>query len=189
MHHTTVAVLCLSLAAAPAPATTAEEFFASLQAPVSLEDVAVDVADNQLEIGFSLREVGHVSVAVHAEDDGSGRGLVTVGGAVVAEVGLVDGAVAWEESDFSKLSPAQAQAVAASLLQVWHADAVTAALLDSRDLKCSWAGKIAGATIGIAVFSGCGLVTKNPKCYGWGFGAGSGVAGYITDKCNGAQNN
>lgn len=188
MHDTiAVASLILSLAEAPALAATPQEFFASLQAPVSLEDVAVDVADNELEISFNLREVGHVSVAAHAEDDGSGRGRVTVGGAVVAEVGFVHGAVAWEESDFSELSPAQAQAVAASLMQIWHEDAVTAAL-DSRDLKCWWAGKITGATIGVAVFSGCGLVSKNPKCYGWGIGVGSSVAGYITDKCNGAQN-
>lgn len=186
MHHTlAVASLFLSLAAAPAPA---EDFFASLQAPVSLEDVAVDVADDELEINFRLRDVGRVAVAVYAEDDGSGRGLVTVGGAVVVEVGFVDGAVAWEESDFSGLSPAQAQAVAASVVQVWQDDAVTAALV-RWSLKCTWAGQIAGSTIGVAVFAGCGLITKSPGCYGHGFAVQSVVAGYITDKCNGAQNN
>ena len=178
----------LSIAATPAPEATAGEFLASLQAPVALEDLAVDVADNELEISFGLRQVGHVSVAVYAEGDGSGRSLVTVGGAVVAEVGFVNGAVAWEESDFSELSPAQAQALTASLMQVWHAHAVTAALPNARDLKCTWAGKIAGATIGVAVFAGCGVVTKSPGCYGHGIGAGYGVARYITDKCNGAQN-
>ncbi|MDC0669335.1 hypothetical protein [Nannocystis radixulma] len=158
-----------------------------MQAPVSLEDVAVDVADDELEISFRLREVGPVSVALRAEDDGSGRGLVTVGGAVVAEVGFVDGAVAWQECEFAGLSSVQAQAVAASVVQVWQDDAVMAAL-DRWSLKCTWAGQIAESTIGVAVFAGCGLVTKSPKCYGHGFAVQSVVAGYITDKCNGAQN-
>lgn len=188
MHHTVAAAsLFFFLTGARAPAAAPEELFVS-QAPVSLEDVAVDVADDDFEISFSLREVGVVTVVMYVEDDGFGRGRVTVGGVVVAEVGFVDGAVAWEESDFSKLSPAQAQAVAASVVQVWLEDAVTAALLDRWSLKCIWAGQIAGSTIGVAVFAGCGLVTKSPGCYGWGTAVGSGVAGYITDKCNGAQN-
>lgn len=40
----------------------------------------------------------------------------------------------------------------------------------------------------LAVFSACGLATKSPKCFGYGFGALYSVSGYISDKCNGAQN-
>jgi hypothetical protein len=172
MHHT----IAIYLAVAPAPAATAEEFVASLQAPVSFEELAVDLAANDLEISFTLRELGQVSVAVHAEDDGDGRGLVTVGGAIMAEVGFVDGVVAWEEGDFSELSPEQAHAIAASVVQVWHEDAVTAAL-DRWSLKCTWAGQIAGATMGVAVFAGCGLISKNPSCYGYGLGVQKVVGG------------
>lgn len=200
MQHTVVvASLLFSLVApaaesaeesppAPVPPATADEFVARLQAPVALENIRADAADGHLEISFSLREVGDVFVAVYAEDEDSGRGLVTVGDAVVTEIGFVDGAVAWEASDFSALSPAQAHAVVASLLQVWHEEAVMNALLEDRDLKCTLVGKIAGATIGVAVFSGCGLVMKSPKCIGYGYGALHSVSGYISDKCNGAQN-
>lgn len=188
MHHTVAVASLFLLAAAPPRAPTAEEFFARVQAPVSLDDVAVETAVNGFKISFRLQEVGPVSIIVDADDGGSGRGLVTVRGTVVAEVGFVDGLVVREESDFSALIPAEVQAVVASLLQVWHEDAVRTDLLHSRDLKCWWAGKIAGGTIGLAVFSGCGLVTKSPTCYGWGTGAGAAVAGYITNKCNGAQN-
>jgi hypothetical protein len=187
MHH----IIAVLLAAAPAPtaaaAATAEEFYASLQAPVSFEGLAVDVAANDLEIRFSLRELGPVSVVVHVEDEGDGRGLVTVGGAVVAEVGFVDGDLAWEKGDFSGLSPVQAHAAAASIVQVWQEEVVTAAL-NRWSLKCTWVGQIAGATIGVAVFAGCGLVSKNPGCYGHGLAAQKAVGGYITNKCKGAQN-
>lgn len=185
--HPTIAVL---LVVAPAPigsGDSAEEFYTSLQAPVSFEDLAVDVAASDLEIRFILRELGSVSFAVHAEDDGEGRGLVTAGDAVVAEIGFLDGAVAWEESDFSALSPAQAYAVAASVVQVWHEEAVTAELV-RWSLKCTWGGQIAGSTMGVAVFAGCGLISKSPSCYGYGLGVQKVVGGYISDKCNGAQN-
>ncbi|WAS91083.1 hypothetical protein [Nannocystis punicea] len=76
----------------------------------------------------------------------------------------------------------------AGLLQVWHGDAVTDALEDDRGLKCWWAGKIAGATMGVAAAAGCGLVAKNTTCIGIGWGVHSTVSGYISDKCNGAQN-
>ena len=203
MHYKAVLLpLFLSLAASVAqgdepspmsvtPTAPTDDFVAGLQAaPVPFENVKVllDVNDEiSLEVSYDLLEVGHVSITVHGEDDGSGHGLVRVGDTVVAEVELVDGAVVWEATDSSTLSPAQAHAAAASIMQVWHEDAVTAAL-DSRGLKCWWAGKIAGATIGVAVFGGCGLVTKSPSCYGHGVGVGYGVAGYITAKCNGAQN-
>jgi hypothetical protein len=197
-HSAAVVSLLFTFAAAPVAAESAavplppaadDDFFASLEAPVVLENVRADVADGDLEVSFELQEVGRVSVAVYAaEDEGSGRGVVTVEDEVVTEVGFVDGAVAWETSDFSALSPAQAVAVVAGLLQVWHDDAVTDALADARDLKCWWVGKIAGTTLGLGAFAGCGLAAKNPKCVGVGFGVASAVSGYISDKCNGAQN-
>lgn len=201
MHYAAlVTSLSLSLSAAPEAAESAahvdvsasmpaapEDFLASLQAPVTLENVRAEVADGWLDISFHLRDVGNVSVTVLAEEEGSGRGVVMVDYFVVTEVEFTDGAVAREASDFSSLSPAQALTVAAGLVQVWHEDAVTEALHD-RDLKCTVAGKIAGSTIGLAVFAGCGLATKSPKCYGYGYGVLHTVSGYITNKCNGAQN-
>ncbi|WP_434426403.1 hypothetical protein [Nannocystis pusilla] len=104
MHPiTAVTSLLLSLAAAPPAAETPpaaippaafDEFLASLGATRALDSMDVDVADGHLEINDELREVGPVSVAVYTEDEGSGRGLVTVGDAIVADVGFVDGAVA-----------------------------------------------------------------------------------------------
>ncbi|MBZ5713694.1 hypothetical protein [Nannocystis pusilla] len=201
MHHTVaVASLFLSLAAPPSaesaaaavPPATVEDFVASLQAPVALDRVDVNVAAGDLEIAFDLREVGHVSVAVYTEDEDAGRGLVTVGDAIVAEVGFVDGAVAWQTSDLSILTPPQLRAVAASIVQVWHEDVVTEALsaatVDGRDLKCTVAGGIAGATASILVSGTCGVITKMLKyCGTAGTAAFWKVSGYISDKCNGAQ--
>lgn len=175
---------------APIP-TTPDDLLVSLQVPVPLENVRarVDVRDGvNLEISYDLPDVGRVSVALHAQDDGSGRGLVRVGDAVVAEVAVVGGIVASEAADLSDLRPAQAHAVAASVLQVWHEPAVTEAL-DDRDLKCTVAGGIAGATAGVLVTSVCGIFFKRPKCVGAGYGAYYKAWDYITDKCNGAQNN
>ncbi|MDC0716625.1 hypothetical protein [Nannocystis bainbridge] len=70
-----------------------------------------------------------MSIAVNTDDDGSGVGLVTVDEAVVAELRFAEGSAAWETADFSALGPAQAQAVAASIVQVWHEDAVIEAAL------------------------------------------------------------
>jgi hypothetical protein len=153
----------------------------------------VDVADGDLEIAFDLRGVGHVSVAVYTEDEDAGRGLVTVGDAIVAEIGFVDGAVAWQTSDLSTLTPPQLHAVAASIVQVWHEDAVTEALsaatADVRDLKCNVAGGIAGATASILVGGTCGIIVKKLKlCGNAGTAAYWKVSGYISDKCNGVQN-
>lgn len=195
MHHTAL-VLSLTLAAAPGaagsaldllPPIVAEELFPDLQAPAILEDVRAGVADSRLEISFYLPEVGAVSITIRADDTGAGVGLVKVEDAVVTEVRFVDGAVASQSSDFASLSPVQALAVVASLLQVWHDPAVTL-VLDERGLKCWWAGKIAGATLGVAAIAGCGLVAKSPTCIGVGGTVQSAVSGYITDKCNGAQN-
>ncbi|MCY1059426.1 hypothetical protein [Nannocystis sp. SCPEA4] len=127
-------------------------------------------------------------MTLREDDAGAGVGLVKVEDAVVTEVRFVDGAVSSQTSDFTTLSTGQAVAVVASLLQVWHDDAVTDALEDDRDLKCWWAGKIAGATMGVAAAAGCGLVTKDPTCIGVGYTVHSAVSGYIADKCNGAQN-
>ncbi|MCY0990960.1 hypothetical protein OV203_27695 [Nannocystis sp. ILAH1] len=126
-------------------------------------------------------------MTVRQDDAGAGVGLVKVEDAVVTEVGFVDGAVVSQSSNFATLSTAQTMAVVASLLQVWHDDAVTLAL-DDRDLKCWWVGKIAGSTLGVAVIAGCGLVAKSPTCLGVGGTVHNAVSGYITDKCNGAQN-
>ncbi|MDC0670461.1 hypothetical protein [Nannocystis radixulma] len=202
MHHTiAVASLFLSLTGASPPAESApaavppaiDDFVASLEAPVPLESISADVADGILEIDYDVRGVGDVSVAVHTEDEGSGRGLVTVGDAIVAEIGFVDGALAWQTSDLSTLTPPQAHAVAASLVQVWHEDVVTEALsaatVESRDLKCAVAGGIAGATASILVGGTCGIITKKLKfCGNAGTAAYWKVSGYISDKCNGAQN-
>ena len=175
--------------AAPIP-TTPDDLLVNLQAPVPIENVRAlaRVRDGvNLEISYDLPDVGRVSVAVHAQDDGSGRGVVRVGDAVVAEVAVVGGAVASEAADLSDLRPAQAHAVAASVLQIWREPAVTKAL-DDRDLKCTVAGGIAGATAGVLVASVCGIFFKKPKCVGAGYGAYYKASGYITDKCNGAQN-
>ena len=195
MHHTPL-VLSLTLAAAPGaaesalelpPPAAADELFAHLQAPVIIDDLRAGVADSQLEISFHLEEVGAVSLTVRQDDAGAGVGLVKVEDAVVTEVGFVDGAVVSDSSNFTTLSTAQAMAVVASLLQVWNHDTVTLAL-DDRDLKCWWTGKIAGSTLGVAAAAGCGLVAKSPTCVGVYATVQSAVSGYITDKCNGAQN-
>ncbi|MFY0540496.1 hypothetical protein [Nannocystis pusilla] len=145
------------------------------------------MADGQLEIRFYLPEVGSVSMTIREDDAGAGVGIVKVEDAVVTEVGFVDGIIVSQASDFAALSNEQAVVVVASLLQVWHEDAVTEALEDDRDFKCWWAGKIAGATIGVAVAAGCGLA-KDPTCIGVGWTVHTTVADYISDKCNGAQN-
>ncbi|PCC73982.1 hypothetical protein SAMN02745121_07730 [Nannocystis exedens] len=148
MHHTAL-VLSLTLAAAPGaaesapellPPVVAEELSATLLAPVVLEDVRADVADSELEIRFYLPEVGAVSMTVRADDAGAGVGLVKVEDAIVTEVDFVDGAVVSQASHFATLSTEHALAVVASLLQVWHDNAVTDALADDRGLKCWWAG-------------------------------------------------
>lgn len=207
MYHTSVvALLSLSLAVVPATAESApqvgdpapaDDFLDSLQAPVPLENVRVqmDVSDGiNLEISYSLREIGHVSVAVHGEEDGSGRGLVTVGDAIVAEVEFVAGALVKESADLTSLRPAQAHAVAASVIQVWQEDVVTEALttatFDARDLKCTVAGGIAGATAGILVAGTCSIFSKNlAKCGGYSGTAYGVVSHYVSAKCNKAQNN
>ncbi|MCY1008604.1 hypothetical protein OV079_24185 [Nannocystis pusilla] len=196
MHHTAL-VLSFTLAAGPGaaeaapallPAAAAEELFAELQAPVAIEDVRVGVADSQLEISFYLQAVGAVSLIIREDDAGAGVGLVKVEDAVVTEVGFVDGVVLSQASDFATLSPEQAVAVVASLVQVWYEDAEIGVLEGDRDFKCWWAGKIAGATIGVAAAAGCGLVAKDPKCMGLGWGVHTTIADYVSDKCNGAQN-
>src|SRR5690606_11719796 len=105
MHYKAVLLpLFLSLAASVAqgderspmsvtPTAPTDDFVAGIQtAPVPFENVKVllDVNDEiSLEVSYDLLEVGHVSITVHGEDDGSGHGLVRVGDTVVAEVELV----------------------------------------------------------------------------------------------------
>lgn len=167
-----------------------DDFFVSLQAPVSLEDVRVllDARDGiHLETSYNLREAGDVSIAVHGEDDGSGLGLVIVGDAIVAEVEFVDGALVREWFDLTDLRPDQAHAVAASVLQVWHEDtvteALTAAMFDARDLKCTVAGGIAGASAGVMVMASCTIFLKNlTQCGGYSGTAYGVVSNYISNK-------
>src|SRR5690606_18735645 len=103
MHYRAVLLplpLFLSLAASVAPGddptsvtptAPTDDFVAGLQAaPVPFENVKVflDVNDEiNLEVSYDLLDVGHVSITVHGEDEGSGHGMVTVGDTVVAEVG------------------------------------------------------------------------------------------------------
>lgn len=167
MHPTTaVASLFLSLFAAPAaaesppapvPRATADDFFSGLEAPITLENVRAGAEDGYFEVSFDLREVGAVSITVYWDDEGSGRGHMTVGDAVVAEVSFVDGAVAWEWADLTGLQTNQVHDVLASVVRAWHENVVTEALsVVSRDGKCSFVSKK--------------------------------VTGWITGKCNGAQN-
>lgn len=206
MHRATlVTSLSLCLAAAPDVAesaqadpapTTPGEFLDSLQPPVTFEDVrpVVELRDGiNLELSYKLSDVGLISITAHADDGGSGVGLVTVGETVVAELRFVEGAVVWETVDLSALGPAQAHAVAASIMQVWHEDAVreafTIAAVDDRGLKCKVAGSLAGATAGILVGATCGILIKSPTGCGKAAGTAFGYASFfITDKCNGAQN-
>lgn len=142
-------------APAPAPPASVGDFFDSLQAPITLENLRADAEDGYLEISYDLRGVGAVSVAVYSEDEDSGRGHVTVGEAVMVEVGFVDGALAWEWADFAGLGATQAHDVAASVVQVWQEDMLTDALgAASRDGKCDVAGKIAGASTATLVGAG-----------------------------------
>ncbi|MCY1071047.1 hypothetical protein OV090_40270 [Nannocystis sp. RBIL2] len=180
-------LIAASLSTAPAASaapTTPDEFLDSLQTPVGLENVRPVV---------ELQKVGRVSIAVHTDDDGSGVGLVAVGETVIAELRFAEGSTAWETADFSALNLAQVHGIAASIMQVWHEDAVieafTAATVDDRDLKCKVAGSLVGATAGILVGAGCGIFFKSPVGCGKAAGTAFGYASfYITDKCNGAQN-
>jgi hypothetical protein len=176
--------------------TTPEEFLDSLQPPVTFENVrpVVELRDGiHLELDYDLPEVDPISIAAHTDDGGSGVGLVTVGERVVGELRFAEGSVAWATADFSDLSPAQAHAVAASIVQVWHEEAVTEAFtvatVDDRDLKCKVAGSLVGATAGILVGATCGIFLKSPTGCGKAAGTAFGYASfYISDKCNGAQN-
>jgi hypothetical protein len=207
MHYAALVILFLSLADAPPVAASAalvddsapvpptpDDFRAVLEAPAPLENVqaVVDFSDGvNLEVNYNLRGVGVVSFAVHTDDAGSGLGLVAVGETVVAELRFDRGAVAWETTDFSALSPAQSHAVAASIMQVWDENVVTEALTVAtvdRDFKCKVAGTIAGATAGIMVGVSCGIFFKSPTGCGKAAGTAGGYVGFhITNKCNGAQ--
>ncbi|MFY0539814.1 hypothetical protein [Nannocystis pusilla] len=118
----------------------------------------------RLEVSYDLQEVGRVSIALHTDDDGSGVGIVAIGETVIAELRFAEGSPAWETADFSALDPAQVHAVVASIVQVWHEDAVlvafTVATVDDRDFKCKVAGSLAGATAGILVGAGCGIFSR-----------------------------
>ncbi|MFZ6181270.1 hypothetical protein [Nannocystis pusilla] len=114
---------------------------------------------------------------------------MSVGDAVVAEVRFVDGAVAWEWADLTSLQTSQVHDVLASVVQVWQADMVTEALREaSRGGKCEVAGNIAGASTGTLVGAGCLLLIKKKWCVGAGSFVSKKVTGWITGKCNGAQN-
>ncbi|MCY1008606.1 hypothetical protein OV079_24195 [Nannocystis pusilla] len=193
-----VASLFLSLFAAPAtaesppapvPRATADDFYSGLEAPITQENVRVSAEDGYFEVSFNLREVGRVSITVYWEDEGSGRGHVTVGEAVVAEVSFVDGVLASEWADLTGLQTHQVQDVLASVVQAWQKNGVTEALgVVSRDGKCEVAGNIAGASTGTLVGAGCLLLIKKKWCVGAGSFVSKKVTGWITGKCNGAQN-
>jgi hypothetical protein len=178
------------------PAAPVDEALDLMQEPVALEDVtaSLDVSDGVvLEVRYTLREVGDITIAVRGADDGAGLGFVRVGDSVVAEVQFVEGAPVAETVDVSSLRPAQAHALAASLVQVWREEAVTEAFavvaLDDRDFKCTLAGQIAGAVSGVGAFAACDLLYPNPlTCGKVGGGAWAHVSFYITNKCNKAQN-
>jgi len=192
--------IALSLSAAPgsSPApSTPDEFLDSLQAPVAFENIRpiVELRDGiHLELSYELPEVGPISIGLHTDDGGSGLGLVTVGETVVAELRLAEGSVASETADFSALSPAQAHAVAASLMQVWREDAVTEAFMvatvDDRAKKCWLAGWMAGKVAAVLTAGACGVVA-GPLAAGCGAPAALAdvaVKGYVSNKCNQAQN-
>ncbi|WAS95365.1 hypothetical protein [Nannocystis punicea] len=177
------------------PPAAADEFLVGLQAPIPLKNVRARLEHDggiELEIDYDLQDIGHVSVALHGAEDGSGLGVVTIANAVVGEVEFAGGEVVWERTDLSALEPAQAQVVGASILQVWDDEHVTEALglvpPDDRDLKCSVASGLAGGTAAVMVASICGVFLKAPSCLGAGYGTFHKVSGYIADKCNGAQN-
>lgn len=175
----------------PAPIAPGVDFLGGLQARVALEnlDVSLDLSDGvSLEVEYDLPEVGRVTMDVSGEVDGPGYGAVMLGDAILAEVWFRDGRVAEEATDLAGLRPAQAHAVAASVVQVWEAANFTEALDDSRDLKCTVAGGIAGATAGTLVGGSCFLFFKKKMCGTAGTTVAKYVSGWIADKCNGAQN-
>ncbi|MBZ5710107.1 hypothetical protein [Nannocystis pusilla] len=152
-------------------------------------EVSLDLSDGvRLEIAYELPAVGLVSLDVSGEEDGPGYGAVMLGDAVLAEVWFRDGHLAAEATDLAGLEPAQALAVAASVAQVWQEANFTGTFDDSRDLKCTVAGGIAGATAATLVGGSCFLLTKKKQCGSAGTFVAQKVFGWITDKCNGAQN-
>lgn len=191
--------IALSLFAAPASGAglaPPDEFLDSLQAPVSFTHVrpVVELSGGiNLEISYDLPEVDRVSLDVRTDDRGSGLGFVTVDATVVAELRFTEGSLVWRTGNFSALSPSQARAVAASIIQVWDEDAVTEAFavaaIHDRDLKCLLAGQIAGAVTGVGVFAACELLQKNVVKCGKAGGTVWGYVGFhITNKCNSVQN-
>ncbi|SFF46939.1 hypothetical protein SAMN02745121_09066 [Nannocystis exedens] len=189
------AFLLLSSAAVPradsvAPMTP-EDVILSLDESVPVDAVTATLGLDDgvvLVVDYNLGGVGRVSVMLDTDAAGSGRGLITVREAPVVEVVLQDGAVASQAAEWSALAPSEVRAVAASLVQVWSEVELTAATQGAQDLKCTIAGGLAGAVAGVGVGAACWLLTKADLCVGTGVTITSNVGGYITDKCNGAQN-
>lgn len=178
------------------PAAPIDDALGRLPEPAAIDDLSVSLEMNGgvlIELRYALPDVGEVAITVRGADDGSGLGRVKVDDAVVVEVPFVAGAPAAERVDMTSLRPEQAHALVASVVQVWHDNAVTEALaatpIDDRDFKCTLAGQIAGAVSGVGVLAACELLVKNPvTCGKAGGGAWANVAVYITNKCNGGQN-
>lgn len=197
LHHVLEPILAAALTTqSVVPDLWDEGVVALARMPIGISDVEarIDLIDGpKIEITYDLRGVGTVTLAVEHDESGSGLGLVLVGDETLAEFVFTDGIVDGKSVNLAHLAPQQAQAMAASMVQIWEREEVSrrvcAAALESRGLGCWIAGKVSGSVSGVLVAGSCQVAVPLPGvCELVGVEVYSKVSGYIEDKCDKAQN-
>lgn len=189
--HVITTSLALTCPSIPSGAVSAD-FHINLEAPVEFRnvDVTLNTSDGiELDVSYELARVGRVLVSLRGDDEGNGFGLVMVEDNVVVEIETVGGVIVSNWGDLTRLRTTQMHDAAAGVVQIWCEEAVVRALEAApRDGKCKLAGKIAGASTGTLVGAGCYLFVKKKWCTGLGTAVYTEVSGWISAKCDKAQN-
>jgi hypothetical protein len=201
LTHIVAAILTLCLVNPGGAAPTAndateadvETVLSGLELPIDLHhvDAFVETADAlHLQVDYRIA-LGHVTIALRMDEDGTGVARLTLDQRVLAEQDFVDGEVTTESTAFGALTDEEAHLLIASVYQVWDHDVVIKVLAETRGLLCGLAAGISGLAIAAGVFAGCELATATTgtaACAGLGVNIGAATGAIVHDKCTGAQN-
>jgi hypothetical protein len=201
LNHIVAPILTLCLVNPGGAAPTAnnaaeadvETVLSSLELPIDLHhvDAFVETVDGlYMQVDYRIA-LGHVTIATHMDEDGTGVARLILNQRVLAEQEFVDGKVTTESTAFGALTDEEAHLLAASVYQVWDHGVVIKALAGTRGLLCGIAAGISGLAIAAGAFAGCELATAGlgtAACVGLGTGLGKQTGAIVHDKCKNAQN-
>lgn len=168
---------------------------AVLSPPPCMDDVQVYVALDAgvaIDLEFADRAAGRVGFSAHIDEHGDGGALLFVDDAPTLELAFEAGEIA-SILQAAPLGKGESRRIGEGILELWRGQCLEDALENAADgnrWKCWLAGAIAGKVAGVLAAGACGAVA-GPLAAGCAAPAALAdvtVSGYVSNKCNQAQN-